>query len=170
MQEYRRQIAYLYAYEQGMQTRMSGFVKAETRAGLSRLHIHLKAYCHLGEDTGKIYSYFSHQNKMIGIYLGELENRDGALQWQGMLDAENIEQKGISFAQTRGIWIRRSKERDYVAEWEDYPVDVSRFVLYPNGGMTCIRCPWFENCDGNGIEHGVDRRRKIYERGYSTST
>ena len=33
MQEYKRQIAYLYAYERGEQLRSTGFVKAEERGG-----------------------------------------------------------------------------------------------------------------------------------------
>ena len=38
MQEYKRQIAYLYAYERGEQLRSTGFVKAEERGGHCRLH------------------------------------------------------------------------------------------------------------------------------------
>ena len=37
MQEYKRQIAYLYAYERGEQLRSTGFVKAEERGGHCRL-------------------------------------------------------------------------------------------------------------------------------------
>ncbi len=41
MQEYTRQIAYFYAYEQGRQEAAAGFVKAEVRSGRCRLGIHL---------------------------------------------------------------------------------------------------------------------------------
>ena len=62
MQEYRRQIAYLYAYEHGLQMRSTGFVKAEERAGICRLAVHLKSFCHPGEETGTVYIYFYYQN------------------------------------------------------------------------------------------------------------
>lgn len=51
MQKYRRQIAYLYAYEHGEQLCTAGFVKAEERAGQCRIAVHLKGYCHPGEDA-----------------------------------------------------------------------------------------------------------------------
>ena len=55
MQEYKRQIAYLYAYERGEQLRSTGFVKAEERGGHCRLALHLRGYCHPGEAAGNVY-------------------------------------------------------------------------------------------------------------------
>ena len=83
MQEYKRQIAYLYAYERGEQLRSTGFVKAEERGGHCRLALHLRGYCHPGEAAGNVYIYFYHQDRTIGIYLGALKNQNGALEWQG---------------------------------------------------------------------------------------
>ncbi len=162
MQEYRRQIAYLYAYEHGVKMRSAGFAKVEERAGMLRIAVHLKSYCHPGERAGKAYIYFYHQKRPVGMCLGDLESRNGALEWQGTLDAEDILGKGIHFSETKGIWIQRPGGRDYVADWDDYPVDISRFLLYPKGGQKCIRCPWFGNCERSGIDGG-DRRRKVYE-------
>ena len=149
MQKYRRQIAYLYAYEHGEKTRSSGFVKVEIRGEICRVGIHLKSYCHPGEHAGVVYVYFDCGNRNIGIRLGELKNQNGALEWQGTLEPENILGKGVRIADTKGIWIQRSGNRHYVADWEDYPVDVSRFILYPSGGEKCIRCPWLEKCERN---------------------
>ena len=165
MQEYRRQIAYLYAYEQGRQIKNAGFVKAEVRGGRCRLGICLKSGCRPGEEPGKAYIYFYRGNRTIGIYLGDLESRDGALQWQGVLDPENIQDKGIRFPDTGGVWIRRPGIRDYVAEWKDEPVDVSRFILYPKGGEKCISCPKLGSCRGS-VKHAPDRRGRVYERSH----
>lgn len=162
MQDYRRRIAYLYAYENGAQMRSTGFVKAQERAGQCRLAVHLKSYCYPGEEPGKVYIYFYQHNRTVGICLGELQNQNGALEWQGTMDAANILGKGVRFSQTGGIWIRRPGNRDYVAEWDDYPVDVSRFVLYPRGGQKCIRCPWLDSCERSN-EDASDRRGKVYE-------
>lgn len=162
MQEYRRQIAYLYAYEQGEKKYSAGFVKAELRAGQCRLFIHLKSFCHPGEDAGTAYIYFYHQGRTVAISLGELESRNGALEWQGTVSGDDILDKGIRFSQTGGIWVRRPFGRDYVAEWDDYPVDVNRFVLYPKGGSKCIRCPRFGTCERNS-EDAADTRGTVYE-------
>ncbi len=167
MQEYRRQIAYLYAYEHGEPHRNAGFVKAEERAGLCRLAIHLKAYCHSNEQAGKVFLYFYHRNRAVGIQVGELERRNGALEWQGSVSADNILGKGVSFDQIRGLWVRRPGGRDYVAEWDDYPVDVNRFLLYPRGGEKCISCPWFGSCERSDQDE-TDRGRAVYEGSHPT--
>lgn len=134
MQKYRRQIAYLYAYEHGEQLCTAGFVKAEERAGQCRIAVHLKGYCHPGEDAGELYIYFYRKNQAVCIPLGKMESRNGALEWHGCMEADNILGKGICFEETRGIRVCRPGGRDYVAEWDDYPVDPARFVLYPKGG------------------------------------
>jgi len=169
MQEYRRHIAYLYAYEHGMKMRSVGFSKAEERSGRLRIEIHMKSYCYPGEEAGKAYIYFYQQNRMIGIYLGNLENCNDYLEWQGLVDADNILNTGISFAQTKGIWIRRTNNRNYVAEWNDGSVDISRFALFPKGGQKCIQCPRFGNCERSRNEE-TDRRGKIYEGSHSAGT
>lgn len=163
MQIYRRQIAYLYAYEHGEQVRNAGFVKAEVRGDRCRLNIHLKAYCRQNQEAGKAYIYFGYQDRRIGIYLGELESRNGALEWQGIMDPENVQGKGIRFSETKGIWVRRFGRQDYVADWEDDKVNTDHFIIYPRGGEKCIRCPRFGNCR-RSMEDVSDERREVYER------
>lgn len=158
MQEYGRRIAYLYAYERGRKTRSCGFIKLKTRDRLSRLHIHLKCYRRLSEDPGYAYIFFYRRGRMIAIPLGELSSgQDGALEWRGDIDPENVLGKGVRLTDTGGIWVKRPNCRDYVAEWHDGSVDVSRFILYPNGGEHCIRCPRFGICERSS-SHAADRR------------
>ena len=100
----------------------------------------------------------------MGIYLGALKNRNGALEWQGTFSSDDI-QKGERnpFRTDRGgIWIQRLGGKEYVAEWDDYPVDISRFVIYPKGGEKCIRCPWFGKCERSSVDE-ADRRGTVYE-------
>ena len=162
MQDYRRKIAYLYAYEGGEKLGNAGFVKAEDRGGICRLAVHLRCYSRSGEDPGKVYLYFRHRQQLVGIYLGALKNRNGALEWQGTFSSDDIQGKGIRFGQTEGIWIQRPGGKEYVAEWDDYPVDISRFVIYPKGGEKCIRCPWFGKCERSSVDE-ADRRGTVYE-------
>lgn len=166
MQDYRRRIAYFYVYENGVQMHSAGFVKMEKRDGLCRLEIHLKKEDYPG---GKVYIYFYHQNRIVGICLGDLQSRNDAMEWKGEISAGNIMDKGIRLTQTRGVWVRGRGNREYVAEWDDYPVDVSRFVLYPRGGQKCIRCPRFGNCERSG-EDAADERRTLYERSHPAGT
>lgn len=167
MEGYRRQIAYLYAYQRNGERQSLGFAKLEVRERTCRLWIEIKGVSKNRKETGKIYIYFHSHNQMIGIYLGELEETDERLTWQGILDSENIQEKGIRLIDTKGIWICLPKEQDYVAEWEDAWVDARRLLLYPRGGETCIRCPRFGSCE-RSTQYAADRRREIYERGRQT--
>ena len=88
MQKYRRQIAYLYAYEHGEQLCTAGFVKTEERAGQCRIAVHLKGYCHPGEDAGELYIYFYRKNQAVCIPLGKLESRNGTVAWKRMIFLE----------------------------------------------------------------------------------
>lgn len=169
MGEYRRRIAYLYAYEHGEQAKTAGFVKAEIRGDRCRIGIHLNGSCRQGQDAGKVYIYFRRRDQSIGIYLGDLESRNGVLKWQGSFDPENIKEKGIRFSDTRGIWVRRFGTGDYVAKWEDGPADAGRFLLYPKGGEKCIGCPRFGECK-RSVEDAADQRGAIYERSHPAGT
>ena len=162
MQEYTRHIAYFYAYEQGRQEAAAGFVKAEVRSGRCRLGIHLNRLGRWEQGAGRVYIYFRQQGRSIGIYLGELEARNGVLEWQGVVDPEDIQEKGVHFSDTGGIWIRSPGTGDFVADWEDHPVDVSRFIQYPKGGEKCVRCPRLGICK-RSVEDAADERGKVYE-------
>ncbi|MBR5509764.1 MAG: hypothetical protein IKV59_06905 [Lachnospiraceae bacterium] len=157
MQAYTRQIAYLYAYEYGIKKRSVGFVKYEIRGTECRMDICLKSDDGLDDEPAKGYIYFSYENRMIGIAIGDFKRRNHVLEWKGSFDPENILGKGIRMIDTKGIWVRRTGQREYIAEWDDASVDVQRFLLYPAGGIKCIRCPRLEECERNS-RHASDRR------------
>ena len=69
MQDYRRKIAYLYAYEGGEKLGNAGFVKAEDRGGICRLAVHLRCYSRSGESV----SLFSTQAAAGGYLSGSAE-------------------------------------------------------------------------------------------------
>ena len=147
MQDYRRQIAYLYAYEYGRQTKSTGFVKLEVRGESCRLGIHLKSFCRQGEMPGKAYIFFGRRGYMVGLCLGELKAQNGILKWRGTVDTDNILGKRVGISETGGVWINRPEERNYVARWDDGPVNISRLIPYPPGGEKCIGCPRLGSCE-----------------------
>lgn len=167
MEAYRRQIAYLYTYRGSQERQSLGFVKLESREDQCRLEVHLKKTLSATEEAGKIYIYFPLQDQMVGIYLGELREQNHALGWQGMIDALNIQGKGIPLSDTKGIWLVLPKDEDYVAEWEDAWVGAQKLRLYPKGGEKCIRCPWFGACE-RSTQDVPDRGRNVYERSHPT--
>lgn len=167
MEDYRRQIVYLYRYGSEIEHKSLGFIKIEIRNRRCRLEVHLKGENAKKEDKESIYLYFSCHQRTIGIYLGELLESDGILFWQGSMDICNIQGTGIRLEDTKGIWIRCGEDRDYVAAWEDAIENISRLILYPKGGERCIRCPWLENCE-RSTKDAADRRRDVYEGSHPT--
>lgn len=167
MEDYRRQIAYLYRYGSKAEQKSQGFVKTEIRNHSCRIEVHLKGESARKEDKKSICLYFSCHQRTIGICLGELSEKDGILFWQGSMDISNIQGTGIRLEDTKGIWIRCGEDRDYVAAWEDAIENISRLILYPKGGERCIRCPWLENCE-RSTKDAADRGRGVYERSHPT--
>lgn len=133
MQEYKRQIAYLYAYERGEQLRSTGFVKAEERGGHCRLALHLRGYCHSGEAAGKcLYLFLSsgqnHRNlswsteESRTVHWNGRENWMRKIFWERESDLQTLTESGSSVLVEETMWRKGA-----------LPVDTKRFVLYPEG-------------------------------------
>ncbi len=167
MEDYRRQIAYLYHYDSKIESKSLGFVKIEVRNHRCRLEVHLKEKRAKKEEKRNIYLYFSCHQRTIGICLGELLEKDGILFWQGNIDTCNIQGTGVRLEDTKGIWVRCGEDSDYVAAWEDAIEHIGKLMLYPKGGERCIRCPWLENCE-RSTKDATDRGRGVYEGSHPT--
>ena len=76
MEDYRRQIAYLYHYDSKIESKSLGFVKIEVRNHRCRLEVHLKRERAKKEEKRNIYLYFFRHQQTVGIYLEELLEKD----------------------------------------------------------------------------------------------
>jgi hypothetical protein len=150
--DYRRQIIYLHACANGAEEkdRCTGFVKLEERSGHCRLDVQVRKKTFPGTTPGRVYLYFYHRNRNVGLFLGELSGRGNVYRWQGELDGENLLGKGIPLSRTAGVWVQNVDDVDYAARWNGTPVDIFRFVKYPSGGLKCMKCPKFEICERSG--------------------
>jgi hypothetical protein len=150
--DYRRQIAYLYACENNAenQDKCIGFVKLEERSGRCRLDVQVRKQTFSGTTPGRVYLYFYHRNRNVGLYLGELSGMGNVHRWQGELDGNDLLGKGIPLARIAGVWVQNVNDVDYVARWSGTPVDIFHFIKYPSGGRKCMQCPKFEICERSG--------------------
>lgn len=125
MSDYKRFISYIYGYDQGEKRENTGFVKVNARGGECRIWVHVKGfYGHL-QRPYRVYVFRQKREKLEGQYLGELESRNGALEWNGTTQTDSL-MGGFSLEESRGIYIE-GENRVFAAEWDDYPVDVDRF-------------------------------------------
>ena len=78
----KRFIRYLYEYEQGKKLRNVGFVKAEQGVEDCVLHIHGKGL-NLGETKVlKLYLFFVEDGECVGIWQGDAENVNPAINYR----------------------------------------------------------------------------------------
>ena len=125
MSDYKRFISYIYGYDQGEKRENTGFVKVNARGGECRIWVHVKGFYGQRQKPYRVYIFRQKREKLEGQYLGELESRNGALEWNGVTQTDSL-MGGFGLEESRGIYIE-GETRVFAAEWDDYPVDVDRF-------------------------------------------
>lgn len=125
MSDYKRFVSYIYGYKQGEKGESTGFVKVNARGGECRIWIHMRGFYAHHQEPYRVYAFRQKKDGLEGSYLGELESRNGALEWDGLMETDHL-MGGFGLEESRGIYIDGGS-RVYAAEWDDYPVDVDRF-------------------------------------------
>ena len=125
MSDYKRFVSYIYGYNQGEKGENTGFVKVNARGGECKIWVHVKGFYAHRQKPYRVYVFTQKKERLEGQYLGELESRNGALEWNGVTNTDSL-MGGFSLDESRGIYIE-GENRVFAAEWDDYPVDVDRF-------------------------------------------
>ena len=125
MSDYKRFVSYIYGYNQGEKGENTGFVKVNARGGECKIWVHVKGFYTHRQKPYRVYVFAQKKEWLEGQYLGELESRNGALEWNGVTRTDSL-MGGFSLDESRGIYIE-GENRVLAAEWDDYPVDVERF-------------------------------------------
>ena len=127
MSDYKRFVSYIYGYKQGEKGESTGFVKVNARGEECKIWVHVRGFYTHHQEPYRVYAFKQKKEGLEGQYLGELESRNGALEWNGVTKTDSL-MGGFSLEESRGIYIDGGN-RIYAAEWDDYPVDVERFTV-----------------------------------------
>lgn len=130
MSGYKRIVSYIYVYESGERKENTGFARVDVRNGEYRIAIHLRGFYAYGQEPYRAYLYAPKEKRLEGIFLGQLENQNGALEWKGSLTTDTWDQAAYGLEESRGIFIEGAGGRVYASDWDDYPVDVDSFRVY----------------------------------------
>lgn len=125
MSDYKRFVSYIYGYEQGEKGENTGFVKVNARGGECKIWVHMRGFYTHRQKPYRVYAFMQKRERLEGQYLGQLESRNGALEWNGVTKTESL-MGGFGLEDSRGIFIE-GENRVFAAEWDDYPVDVEQF-------------------------------------------
>ena len=126
MSDYKRFISYIYEYVQGEKKESLGFVKVNARDGVCKIQIHMRGFYTRGQKPHEAYIFIQKRERLSGQPLGELQNTNGALEWNGVTETDNLMKSGFSLEESQGIYIE-GEDHIYAAQWNDFPVDVERF-------------------------------------------
>lgn len=126
MSDYKRFICYIYEYVQGEKRESLGFVKVNAREGKCKIQIHMRGFYTRGQKPCEAYIFTQKRERLSGQPLGVLEDKNGALEWSGVTETDNLMKGGFSLEESQGIYIE-GEEHIYAAQWDDFPVDVERF-------------------------------------------
>ena len=105
MSAYKRFVSYIYGYDQGEKRENTGFVKVNARGGECKIWVHVRGFYTHHQKPYRVYAFRPARERLEGQYLGELESRNGALEWNGVTDTDSL-MGGFSLEESRGIYIQ----------------------------------------------------------------
>ena len=126
MSDYKRFVSYIYGYEQGEKRENAGFVKVNARGDECKIWVHMKGFYVHGQKPYRVYVFSRNRERLQGRLLGELENRNGALEWNCVTRTDSLAESGLALEESRGLYIE-GENQVFAAEWDDYPVAVEQF-------------------------------------------
>ena len=88
MSDYKRFVSYIYGYDQGEKGENTGFVKVNARGGECKIWVHVKGFYAHRQRPYRVYVFTQRKERLEGQYLGELESRNGALEWNGVTETD----------------------------------------------------------------------------------
>ncbi len=127
MSEFKRFVSYIYEYEQGEKRENVGFVKVNARGEECKIWIHVKGFYVKGEKPYQVSVFLGSRERLQKRFLGELENRNGALEWNCVTQTDRLMETQVSLEESKGFLIE-GEHRVFAAEWDDYSVPVEQLV------------------------------------------
>ncbi|MBO5228218.1 MAG: hypothetical protein J6B39_04410 [Lachnospiraceae bacterium] len=130
MQDYKRIVSYIYAYEDNQKKNNVGFAKLEAKGGVGRLSCQLNAKSGLMNEELEV--YFLHIGEYNeGIKIGECNSRaNGQVTVEFRVNTDDIGGSGLDLSGMHGLYFRTKTEpcKIFASSWveEDLRLDMFR--------------------------------------------
>ena len=130
MQDYKRIVSYIYAYEDNQKKNNVGFAKLEAKGGVGRLSCQLNAKSGLMNEELEV--YFLHIGEYNeGIKIGECNSRaNGQVTVEFRVNTDDIGGSGLDLSGMHGLYFRTKGEpgKVFASSWveEDLRLDMFR--------------------------------------------
>ncbi len=128
MADYKRVIAYIYNYENGIKRNSVGYARIELRGMRCRVTVYVKTPSIKGGL--KTCFFFRKDNAVHCVQLGEMEVKDGVGEFHVEEPANDLMGTAYAFEEMSGLLLYESKEKFFGSEWDDRPIELDemRFV------------------------------------------
>lgn len=129
MAEYRRFVAYIYEYVNGIKGENAGFVKVESRNGVCRIQLHLQAVP--AEETSlQVDGFVRTQNHVGVIPLGMCRVKGKTAEFKGNTPHRNFGNSDYSLEQIAGMFLEGENGSVFATAWDNEPIDVDELKRF----------------------------------------
>lgn len=132
MSDYKRLVAYIYLYDNGIRAKNIGFTKVEAKEGRLRIFIHVKGVHAAEGQICDAYMFYRSRDELKGVLIGSFSVTGGSGELKALTDAQNVAESGRPFACMAGIIMKTSGGRLLATRWDDEPLDPEKFTVHDN--------------------------------------
>lgn len=123
----KRFISYLYEYGQGRKIQNIGFAKAELKDSEGLMQIHGKGIHPPRQGKVKVYLCYEQEGKCVGIFQGELEHTEPAVDYRLLYTTADTGGQEI-YDRIAGIILKTDDHQTYAALWGEKLLDPEQMV------------------------------------------
>lgn len=128
MAEYNRFVSYVYTYENNQKSLNNGFARVETKDDKCYIYIHMKDLYGDSHTRFKVYVVKRREQKLLGIYLGDMQRNGNEGEFSRQTAKDNIEDSGLTLTDMAGIVVIGERGRKYGTCWDDDLLDMRSFI------------------------------------------
>ncbi|MGN6714740.1 DUF6128 domain-containing protein [Anaerocolumna jejuensis] len=124
MADYKRQVSYMYLYEEGKKRNNIGYARVETKNGQCKYTIHVTALG-LNEKQLKVYAFRRKNSGIEGVLLGTLLVKNNTGDFKVMTDAAHIMNSPYGNEDMSGVVLLFSERKFFATEWDSKPITMA---------------------------------------------
>lgn len=128
MSEYRRFVAYIYAYRDGKKLKNTGYIKVDARNGVCRMQVYVQLL-EMKNQKLTLYGFVRAKEWLLGIPLGEGQAKNGTCQMRISTGTEQLGNSEYGLSENSGIWLKGEAGENYISVWDEEPIETDRFTL-----------------------------------------
>ncbi len=124
MADYKRQVSYIYLYEEGKKKNNIGYARVEAKNGQCKYTIHITALG-LNEKQLKVYAFRRRNAGIEGILLGTVLVKNNTGDFKIITDVSHIMNSPYGMNDMGGIVLLFSERKFFATEWDSKPITMA---------------------------------------------